>query len=431
MRRISSDMPHIDTQYQLRRQEEKLAKTQSQITSENRIRELRDDPLAAAHTVRYASYLARLERFEKNTLYAKDHYNIVYGYMNEALGIMQRVRELSVQGANGTYTAEDQKLMGMEINELIKELAALANTTGPDGKQVFAGDKSFTEPFRIVEGTVPGGDGAGSAAAAVGDNMVVRVEYRGAGASRRTEVSGNSYVDLDIGGGEAFWAEKMQIFSSVNASNYRVSAPGSFFIDGAEIRVAAGDTLPAIVAKINDSPAPVKAYIDPETRGLVLEGTNPHLIRAEDAVSKNGDGPTVLKDLGIIRGNMENNAPNWDTTRSLVSGGSMFDMLIRVRDALYRGDQDFVGSQGIAGMDLAINNLTARIADIGSRQERAETVWRRLNREIPDVTANIARESSVNMTDAATDLKFLDYAHKASLQTAARLLPVSLLDFLR
>jgi len=421
MRRISTDMPHIDTQYQLRRQEERLAKMQSQITSESRIRELRDDPIAASHAVRYESYLARLERFEKNTLYAKDHYNVVYSYMNEALSIMHRVRELSVQGANGTYTPEDQKLMGMEVNELIKELAALSNTVGPDGKQVFAGDKAFTEPFRLVEGSIPGG----------GENMVVRVEYRGAGASRRTEISDNTYVDLDLGGGEAFWAEKMKIFSSVNASNYRVSAPGSFFIDGAEIRVAAGDTLPAIVAKINDSPAPVKAYIDPETRGLVLEGTNAHLIRAEDAVSPNGEGPTVLKDLGIIRGNMVNNAPNWDTTRSLVSGGSMFDMLIRLRDALYRGDQDFIGSQGIAGMDLAIGNLTTRLADIGSRQERAETVWQRLNREIPDVTANIARESSVNMTDAATDLKMLDFAHKASLQTAARLLPVSLLDFLR
>jgi flagellar hook-associated protein 3 FlgL len=75
--------------------------------------------------------------------------------------------------------------------------------------------------------------------------------------------------------------------------------------------------------------------------------------------------------------------------------------------------------------------LTTRLADIGSRQERAETVWQRLNKEIPNVTANIVRESSVDMTDAATDLKMLDFAHKAGLQTAARLLPVSLLDFLR
>jgi flagellar hook-associated protein 3 FlgL len=75
--------------------------------------------------------------------------------------------------------------------------------------------------------------------------------------------------------------------------------------------------------------------------------------------------------------------------------------------------------------------MSTRIADIGSRQERAENVWLRLNREIPDVAANLARETSVNMIDAATDLKELDFAHKASLQTAARILPMTLLDFLR
>jgi flagellar hook-associated protein 3 FlgL len=410
-------MPNSDSQFYLRRQEERISRLQSQITSENRIQELRNDPLAASHAVRYESYLARLERFEKNTQYAKDHYNIAYGYMNESLSVMQRVRELAVQGANGTYTPEDLKLIGVEINELLKELVSLSNSVGPDGKQLFAGDKAFTEPFRIIEGTVAGG----------GESMVVSVEYRGAGSSRRTEVTDHAYVDLDLGGGEVFWAEKMHIFSNINASNYRVNSPGSFFIDGEEIRVNPGDTLPAIVAKINDSAAPVKAFIDPETSGLALEGTNPHLIRMEDGV----EGATVLRDLGIIRGNMENNAPNWDIARSRVSGGSIFDMLIRLRDATYRGDQDFIGSQGIAGMDLAINNMTTRIADIGSRQERVETVWQRINKEIPDVTANLMRETSVNMMDAATDLKMLDFAHKAALQTAARILPPTLLDFLR
>ena len=417
MRRISTDMPNSDAQFYMRRQEEKLAKVQSQIASNSRIHELRDDPLAASHAVRYESYLARLERFEKNTEYAKKHYDIVYGYMNESINVMQRVRELAVQGANGTYTPDDLKLMGVEINEMVKELVAISNKVGPDTKQLFAGDKAFTEPFRVVEGTIAGG----------GESMVTRVEYRGAGASRRTEISDRSYIDLDLGGGEVFWAEKMQIISNVNAANYRVNTTGSFFVDGEEIRVNPGDTLPAIVAKINDSAAPVKASIDPQTKGLMLEGTNPHLIRVEDSIG----GSTVMKDLGIIRGNMENNAPNWDTTRSQVAGGSIFDMLIRLRDAMFRGDQDFIGSQGIAGMDIAIGNMATRIADVGSRQERVETVGYRLNREIPDVMGHLVRESSINMATAATDLKMLDFAHKASLQTAARILPVSLLDFLR
>jgi flagellar hook-associated protein 3 FlgL len=413
-------MPNMDIQYYLRRQEEGLSNIQSKISGQSRIRELRDDPLAASHAVRYESYLARLKRFEKNTLYAQGRYNETYSYLNETNAVLHRIRELSVQGANGVYGPEDMRNMAVEVNELLKELAALANATGQDGKQIFAGDKSFTEPFRLVEGRVAGGE----------ENMVVRVEYRGAGASRKTEISEGTYTELDIGGGEAFWAEKMQILSTVDASGYRVEQGGSFYLDGVEITVSPGDTINAIAAKINESPAPVKAYIDPETRGLALEGSSAHLIRAEDRQDGPGGPSRVLQDLGIIRGNAETGAPNWsDSAR--VYGGSVFDMVIRIRDALYRGDHEFAGSQGIGGMDLAMGNIQARIAEVGSRQERAEMAWARLNQEIPDVTESLGRESGLDFSTAVMELKMMDFAHRASLQTAARVLPPTLLDFLR
>jgi flagellar hook-associated protein 3 FlgL len=413
-------MSNNDMQYYLRRQEERLNDAQNRIAGQKRILIPRDDPLAASHAVRYDSYLAYLERYEKNTLYARDHYNEVDSYLQQANDIMQRVRELSVAGATGTYTAEDQKYIAVEMNELLKELVSLSNATGSDGTRLFAGDRAFTEPFRIVQGTVEGGGGSPEMTP-----LVVRVEYRGAGSSRRAEISGQTYGDLDIGGGEAFWAERMQIFSGVDGSDYRAPDAGAFFIDGIEIPVSAGDTLHAIVAKINDSAAPVKAYVDADSGGLNLEGTNAHLIRMEDRA-----GSATLQDLGIITMNSDPAAPNWHPA-ARVSGGSLFDMVIRVRDALFRGDQEFVGSQGIAGLDLAMGNLQSRMALNGSRQERVETTWQRLNTEIPNVAAELAREISVDMASAATDLGMMDFAHRAALQTAAKIIPPTLLDFLR
>ena len=410
-------MPFDSAQFHVRQQQSRISNLQNQITSQNRLQELRDDPLAAARTVRHESFLARLQRFEQNTLYARDHFNITHAYLDSALGVVQRVRELAVQGANGIHAPEDLRIMGVEINELLRELVAISNAVGPDGNQLFGGDRAFTEPFRVVEGMVEGGN----------ENMIVRVEYRGAGATRRTEISDGTFTNLDLSGGEAFWAERMQIFSSVNATNYRVNAPGSFFLNGVEIPVTVGDTLPSIVARINDSPAPVRAFIDTDTMGLALEGTGHQMILAEDGAG----GATVLRDLGIIRGNMDSGSTNWDETRSRVAGGSMFDMVVRLRDAMFRGDGEFIGSQGIAGMDLALGNLVTRIADVGSRQERVEVVWHRLNREIPDVQSYITRDAGVNLATAATNLSMMDLAHRATLQTTARLLPVSLLDFLR
>jgi flagellar hook-associated protein 3 FlgL len=305
--------------------------------------------------------------------------------------------------------------MAQEVNELMKELVAVSNAKDSDGNKLFAGDKAFTEPFRIVEGTIPSG----------GDNMIVRVEYRGAGANRRTEITEGSYTSLDMGGGEVFWAENMQIFSNFDASNYRVVDSGAFYVDGEEISVGPGDSLPAIVAKINESAVAVKAYIDPVTKGLALEGTNPHLIRLEDRRDS-----SVLQDLGIISHSVDPGSPNWHPS-ARISGGSVFDMVIRLRDAMFRGDSDFIGSQGIGGIDLALTNLESRLAEIGSWEERVENTWQRLNREIPDVTAALAREAGLDFTTAATDLGMLDFAHKAALQTAAKILPPTLLDFLR
>jgi len=415
MRRVSTDMPNTDMQYFLRRQEDALLNLTNKISSGSKLNELRDDPLAASHAVRYQSYLARLERFENNTLYAKDHFNQVDIYLQRAVDVLQRIRELAVTGANGIYGKDDTRHMASEVNELLKELVSISNAVGPDGKQLFAGDKAFTEPFRIVEGTVDGG----------GETLVVDVEYRGSGPSRHAEISDRTYANLDIGGGEAFWAERMQIFSSIDATNWRAAENGAFYVDGYEIPVMAGDTLPAIVAKINESGAAVKASVDPQTKGLMITGTNPHLIRMEDK-----QGSRTLEELGIIQFNNDPSAPNWSPA-ARVAGGSIFNMVVRLRDALYRGDTEFVGSLGIGGIDLSLANLETKLTDIGSRQERAMMTWQRINQEIPNINEMLARESSVNMIDAATDLAMMDFAHKAALQTAAKIIPPTLLDFLR
>ncbi|MDR0382560.1 MAG: flagellar hook-associated protein 3 [Spirochaetaceae bacterium] len=421
MFRVSTNMPNDDMQYRLRRKEADISAMQAKIANQSRIRELRDDPIAASHAVRYASVITRLERYEKNTLDAREHYEFADGYLRQANDIMQRVRELAVQGANGIYTREDTAKMGVEVNELLKELASIANATGKDGKYLFAGDKAFTMPFRIVEGTVNG----------LGGEAPVRVEYRGAGAERRIEIDGGAYSALDIGGGEAFWAERMIVASSSDASDYSVPAETSFFIDGIEIPVNAGDNARAIAAKINDSAAPVKAYIDPETRGIVVEGTDPHLIRMEDAAGDpDGEGGRVLQDLGLIRGNSEQGAPNWHAG-ARVSGGSLFDTVISLRDAMLNGDQLFIGGQGLGGLDQAMGNLETRIADLGSRAERVEATRWRINMEIPRVTESLSREAGLDLASASVEFNMMDMAHRAALQTAARIIPPTLLDFLR
>ena len=79
MHRISSQMNNTNTQSSLRLQESKLNRVNNQITSQKKILNLRDDPIAAGHVVRYQSYLGRVNTFEKNAKALTDEFSLREG----------------------------------------------------------------------------------------------------------------------------------------------------------------------------------------------------------------------------------------------------------------------------------------------------------------------------------------------------------------
>ena len=149
MHRISSAMNNIDTQSALRLQESRLNSANNQIGSQRRIQQLRDDPIAAGHLVRYQSYLTRVNNFEKNAKTLTDEFALREGYMTNSLEIMQRVRELAVTGANGIYTKEDMSNMAVEVDELLKELIQNANAISSDVNALFGGTNTKATPFEV------------------------------------------------------------------------------------------------------------------------------------------------------------------------------------------------------------------------------------------------------------------------------------------
>jgi flagellar hook-associated protein 3 FlgL len=413
MRRVSTDFMNNDMQYWLRRTEDSMASMQNKLSRQERIETPRDDPMAAARAVRYESFVGRLHRYEENTLYAKDHAAIAEGYMRQSMDIMQRIRELAVTGATGTFTKEDTGAMAVEVDQLLSELVSLANARGPDGDFLFAGDKAKTEPFRAIQGYAEGNGAATTKA----------VDYQGGIGTPAAEIAEATYLPLNLPGDSVFWAERQRIAARVDASDFRVMDQTGIVIDGQEIALRPGDTVHAIIARINDSGAAVKASLDPARNSLVLEATDAHRVRLEDAV-----GGSTLADLGILSGS---GVPSDYAADTRVSGGSLFDTVISLRDALNKGDHNDIGGRVLAGLDAGMGNLGRRLAEAGAMVERLDATAMRLNREIPDVTKLLAAEKDLDMTQAITDFKMMEYAHTAALQMAGRVLPKTLLDFLR
>lgn len=382
--------------------------------SQRRIHELRDDPIAAGHLVRYQSFLSRVENFEKNALTMSDQFVLREGYMNNSLDVMQRVREIAVTGANGIYTKDDMRDMAMEVDELLKELVQNANAVSSDGNSIFAGTNTKSSAFDVEMGTVQG--------SAV--PLISNVKYNGTIDMNKVEIDERKYLSVDNAGNRTFWAEQQQLFGGRDVSAWQASADSTISVDGVAINIKAGDNVYALASKINDSGAAVRAKIDPVTRGLNLETTDARQLWLSDV---NG---SVLSDIGIIKDASQK--PPYNIGNSVrVSGGSMFDTVIALRDALLKGDTEEVGGRVLGALDSGIANLVTRIAKSGSQYERAQLNVQRNSATAMNVTQQISREGDLDITKAITDMKMLDYTYQATLSNAGKMFNSTLLNYMR
>ena len=414
MHRISSQMNNNNTQSSLRLQESRLNRANNQIGSQHKIQQLRDDPIAAGHLVRYQSYLNRVNQFEKNALTLSDEFSFREGYMSDSLDIMQRVRELAVNGANGIYNKEDMSNMATEVDELLKALIQNANAVDADGNSVFAGTNTKATAFDVEMGNVEGS----------GVPLIQNVRYNGNINQNRVEIDEAKYLVDDNAGNKTFWAENQQIFGGRDASSWQASADNVISIDGVEIQIKQGDNIYALVSKINDSGAAVKASVDPVRNSLNLATTDARQLWLQDVQGSS------LNELGIVKDATQKPPYNLgDGVR--VSGGSMFDTVIAFRNALLAGDQESIGGRVLGALDKGIDSLVSRIAKSGAEYERAQLNANRSSKLALDVTHMVSREGDLDFTKAITDLKMLDYTNQATLSQAGKMYSSTLLNYMR
>ena len=414
MNRISSQLNNNNTQSNLRLQEIKRANVENQIGTQSRISQLRDDPLAAGHLVRYESYLSRVNQFEKNAATLADQFQVREGYLNQNLQIIQRVRELAINGANGVNTPDDLKIMSIEVNELLKELVQNANAIGPDGNSLFAGTSTKIRAFDVFEGSVPGS----------AESLITEVRYNGNNESVNVEVDENEYLSFNNSGSKNFWAERQQLIASRDASSWQASDDAKISVDGKVIDINSGDNVYALISKINGSGASVRASLDPITNGLNLETTDARQLWLED---KSG---STLQDLGLIKDNGQK--PPYNIGNSVrLSGGSLFDAVIAVRDSMLNGDSESLGGRVLGVLDNGLKNLTTRLSEVGSIYERCQNNIQRSTLNELNVTKLVSREGDIDFTKAVIDMKKLQYVNQATMSNAAKMYSSTLLNYMR
>jgi len=117
-------------------------KTMEKLSSGLRINRAADDAAGLAISETMRSQIRGLNQAARNSQDAISLLQTAEGALTETHSILHRMRELAVQAANATYTANDRTEIQKEIDQLKSELDRIANTTTFNGKNLLDGTSS-------------------------------------------------------------------------------------------------------------------------------------------------------------------------------------------------------------------------------------------------------------------------------------------------
>lgn len=130
-----------------------MEKLQEQVSSGKKVNKPSDDPVTAVRGMHYRSSLNEIEQYKRNADEGLSWMSTTDEALSEVTSVLQRVRELTVQGLNGTNDQSARTAIAEEINQLKEHLGEISNSQKA-GRYVFAGTDVKTPPFR-GDDTVP------------------------------------------------------------------------------------------------------------------------------------------------------------------------------------------------------------------------------------------------------------------------------------
>ena len=132
---------------QMSEQKTKVAEMQTKLATGKQIVQTSDDPDKAGLIQRLNTAYNRQETYESTLGTVDDRLAAEEASLTATDNILQRVRELAVRASSDTLSADDRKIVSIEVNALRDSLLALANTQDVNGNYVFAGSMSNTVPY--------------------------------------------------------------------------------------------------------------------------------------------------------------------------------------------------------------------------------------------------------------------------------------------
>ena len=116
-----------------------IMKNMEKLSSGERINRAGDDASGLAVSEKMRSQIRGLNQASKNIQNGVSFIQTTEGYLTETTDILQRVRELAVQSANGIYSDEDRMQIQVEVSQLVAEVDRIASQAQFNGMNMLTG----------------------------------------------------------------------------------------------------------------------------------------------------------------------------------------------------------------------------------------------------------------------------------------------------
>ncbi len=276
---VNTNIASLNAQRNLGTSSNALATSLQRLSTGSRINSAKDDAAGLQISNRLTSQINGLEVAVKN---ANDGISIAQtaeGALQQSTDILQRMRDLSLQSANGSNSASERKALNDEVNQLKSELTRIAETTTFGGRNILDGSFGSTA-FQV------GAQANQTISVTLTDASSDRLgSYRAAGANTTPNAGANTPVAAGaLATTNVFTAGGLDIKGSLGTKSIQVVTSDSAASIAKKVNMASQDT------GVNAS---AKTGVQIASLGLADAGVASDASRTFKIGSESGDLTTI------------------------------------------------------------------------------------------------------------------------------------------
>lgn len=362
---VNTNVASLNTQRNLNNSSNALGTSLQRLSTGSRINSAKDDAAGLQIANRLTSQINGMGVAVKNSNDGISMAQTAEGALEQSTTILQRMRDLALQSANGSNSPEERKALNAEVIELKKELDRIANTTSFGGKKLL--DGSFgTTTFQV--------------GAAANETISVKLDEMSTKAMEAKFSTGQLAANTFSAPATASGVVAISITMAGGVAK-TYSAP---FKEGA----TEAEQLQTLATAINDANIGVGAFINEEGAIDLISAISSGANVGQVAAFTFGTGQNVTEATAAAAGNDILALSNFEET---AADNKASDIDINT----------VLGAQAaIIIIDQAIQKIDAQRADLGAVQNRFENTIQNLQNIQENVSAARGR---IQDTDFAAE----------------------------